>query len=169
MLALPHRTHAFLYVTSQRQLSSLGRGHNLTLLWACKLQCASKTTRHTRPEPGPGTTHHTQTALVATRMVSGYWGHDMDRVSVQETPEVSAPSTAPAHPGGLQPRTLLVVGPEGDFTEAEQAALVAAGGRLVGLGPLRLRSETAAVALLSAAMLHCSRTGGAGSPGDSGS
>lgn len=55
------------------------------------------------------------------------------------------------------PRTLLVVGPEGDFTAAEQAALVAAGGHLVGLGPLRLRSETAAVALLSAAMLHSSR------------
>eukprot|EP00892_Ulva_mutabilis_P006022 jgi/Ulvmu1/3792/UM018_0002.1 len=58
---------------------------------------------------------------------------------------------------GQQRRTLLVVGPEGDFTTAEQQALIAAGGHLVSLGPLRLRCETAAVALLSAAMLHASR------------
>ena len=44
---------------------------------------------------------------------------------------------------------LLVVGPEGDFTDEEVAALVEAGARPVGLGPLRLRVETAAVAIAS--------------------
>lgn len=45
----------------------------------------------------------------------------------------------------------LIVGPEGDFTPAEVDALLEAGGIAVGLGPLRLRVETAAVALLAAA------------------
>ena len=42
-----------------------------------------------------------------------------------------------------------MVGPEGDFTDEEVAALVEAGARPVGLGPLRLRVETAAVAIAS--------------------
>lgn len=71
---------------------------------------------------------------------------------------------APTEAAAQMPRILLVVGPEGDFTEAEQRALVAAGGHLVGLGPLRLRSETAAIALLSAAMLHCSSVSANGPP-----
>ena len=45
----------------------------------------------------------------------------------------------------------LVVGPEGDFTPAEVERLLEAGAVAVGLGPLRLRVETAAVALLAAA------------------
>lgn len=52
------------------------------------------------------------------------------------------------------PPCYLFVGPEGDFTEQELAALTAAGARLVGLGPTRLRTETAALALLAAAVLH---------------
>lgn len=45
---------------------------------------------------------------------------------------------------------LLIVGPEGDFTAAEKAAIVAAGAKGIGLGSLRLRVETAAIGLLSA-------------------
>ena len=57
---------------------------------------------------------------------------------------VGARSEADGPSGGL-----LVVGPEGDFTDEEVAALVEAGARPVGLGPLRLRVETAAVAIAS--------------------
>jgi len=57
---------------------------------------------------------------------------------------VGARSEADGPSGGL-----LVVGPEGDFTDEEVAALVEAGARPVGLGPLRLRVETAAVAIVS--------------------
>ncbi len=46
---------------------------------------------------------------------------------------------------------LLLCGPEGDFTQAESAALAQAGFIAAGLGPRRLRSETAALAALSIA------------------
>ncbi|EER93522.1 uncharacterized protein LOC8060533 [Sorghum bicolor] len=48
---------------------------------------------------------------------------------------------------------LLIVGPEGDFTEEEVHSLKAAGAAPVGLGPCRLRVETATISLLSALML----------------
>uniref|UniRef100_A0A0E0D633 16S rRNA (uracil(1498)-N(3))-methyltransferase n=1 Tax=Oryza meridionalis TaxID=40149 RepID=A0A0E0D633_9ORYZ len=48
---------------------------------------------------------------------------------------------------------LLIVGPEGDFTEEEVNVLKAAGAVPVGLGPCRLRVETATISLLSALML----------------
>lgn len=53
----------------------------------------------------------------------------------------------------------LLVGPEGDFTTSEVQMMVAAGVQPVGLGDLRLRTETAALALLTAAMLFESSTG----------
>jgi 16S rRNA (uracil1498-N3)-methyltransferase len=48
---------------------------------------------------------------------------------------------------------LLVVGPPGDFTDAEKHSMAQAGAVSVGLGELRLRTETAAVALTAAACL----------------
>ena len=48
---------------------------------------------------------------------------------------------------------VLIIGPEGDFTEEELEILAAAGVLGVGLGPLRLRTETAAIAMLSYARL----------------
>lgn len=49
---------------------------------------------------------------------------------------------------------MLMVGPEGDFTESELSALLAAGAKPVGLGKNRLRVETAAIAILAGAVLH---------------
>nr|GMD07210.1 Ribosomal RNA small subunit methyltransferase E [Ipomoea batatas] len=48
---------------------------------------------------------------------------------------------------------LLIIGPEGDFTEVEKNMIVDAGATAVGLGPHRLRVETATVALLTTLML----------------
>ena len=57
------------------------------------------------------------------------------------------------HAGGL-----LLVGPEGDFTDEELARLAEAGAVAVGLGPLRLRVETAAVAIMACVgMTHPAR------------
>lgn len=51
-----------------------------------------------------------------------------------------------------RPRAMLIAcGPEGDFETAERDAMAAAGFVAVGLGPNRLRSETAALAALSLA------------------
>jgi 16S rRNA (uracil1498-N3)-methyltransferase len=46
-----------------------------------------------------------------------------------------------------------LIGPEGDFTPHEVARLAEAGVLPVGLGPNRLRTETAAIAALAAAVL----------------
>jgi 16S rRNA (uracil1498-N3)-methyltransferase len=54
-------------------------------------------------------------------------------------------------PGGApRPKTLCVwVGPEGDFTPLEMEAIQGAGAQPITLGPLVLRSETAALCALS--------------------
>ncbi len=49
---------------------------------------------------------------------------------------------------------LLLVGPEGGFTESEIEQAVAAGGRRVSLGPNILRTETAAIALAALCLLQ---------------
>jgi 16S rRNA (uracil1498-N3)-methyltransferase len=52
----------------------------------------------------------------------------------------------------LRPRAILIaVGPEGDFDDAERAKAANAGFVAAGLGPNRLRSETAAIAAVSIA------------------
>jgi len=52
----------------------------------------------------------------------------------------------------VHPRAILItVGPEGDFDEAERAKAGAAGFVAAGVGPNRLRSETAALAAVSIA------------------
>ncbi|XP_061355645.1 uncharacterized protein LOC133300160 [Gastrolobium bilobum] len=48
---------------------------------------------------------------------------------------------------------LIIVGPEGDFTEKEVSMMTEAGARGVSLGPHRLRVETATIALLATVML----------------
>ncbi|KAK1323643.1 hypothetical protein QJS10_CPA02g00086 [Acorus calamus] len=48
---------------------------------------------------------------------------------------------------------VMIVGPEGDFTEEEVKLMIKSGATPVGLGPHRLRAETATITLLSALML----------------
>ena len=50
---------------------------------------------------------------------------------------------------GNEPAVILLVGPEGGFTDDEATAAQTAGFRPVGLGPLILRSETAALVALA--------------------
>ena len=57
-------------------------------------------------------------------------------------PKTSAPQTA-----------AVWVGPEGDFTPEEMAAIRAAGATPITLGPLVLRADTAAI--YSLALLSC--------------
>ena len=54
--------------------------------------------------------------------------------------------------GNERPHGLLIaIGPEGDFAREELEGAIAAGFVAVGLGPNRLRSETAAIAALALA------------------
>ena len=63
---------------------------------------------------------------------------------------LTAPPVAAACSSGAH---LLLVGPEGDFTDEELQQLSEAGALPVGLGSNRLRTETAALALLATAVL----------------
>ena len=68
-----------------------------------------------------------------------------------------------------RPRAILIaVGPEGDFDDDERAQTAAAGFIAAGLGPNRLRSETAALAAVSIAqgLLHDGQ--GSGEDGETG-
>jgi 16S rRNA (uracil1498-N3)-methyltransferase len=56
-----------------------------------------------------------------------------------------------ARPWGGASRLLLVVGPEGGLTDEEDAALRARAAHGISLGPHRLRTETAAIALCAVA------------------
>ncbi len=58
-------------------------------------------------------------------------------------PAASAPC-----PGSLSEPTLLAIGPEGGWIEAERASLLQAGLRGISLGPRILRTETALAALV---------------------
>ncbi|MEW5702382.1 MAG: RsmE family RNA methyltransferase [Candidatus Zixiibacteriota bacterium] len=51
-------------------------------------------------------------------------------------------------------RTVVIVGPEAGFTDAERRLLVEAGVRPIRLGSRRLRAETAAIAALTLVMHH---------------
>ena len=53
------------------------------------------------------------------------------------------------HAGGKPTSALILVGPEGDFTPAEIALAKSAGCRPITLGPIVLRTETAAIYCLS--------------------
>jgi len=57
-------------------------------------------------------------------------------------------------------KLLIVVGPEGGFTEREAAEAVAAGARPAGLGARILRTETAALAALACLMYESGEMGG---------
>lgn len=61
----------------------------------------------------------------------------------------------PAGPLPEKEQLLLMVGPEGGFTDAEMTSIADSGARMVSLGAGVLRVETAAIALLSHAMLAC--------------
>ncbi|KAL0356939.1 UNVERIFIED_CONTAM: hypothetical protein Scaly_1379600 [Sesamum calycinum] len=68
--------------------------------------------------------------------------------AAEATPVFNTLSSLQKEPSGV-----IIIGPEGDFTEEELNSIMEAGAIAVGLGPLRLRVETATLALLSALML----------------
>lgn len=65
------------------------------------------------------------------------------------TPEGPHESLSRLLQAGAPRSTLLLIGPEGDFSPGEIAQAVAAGARRISLGPQVLRCETAAVAALA--------------------
>lgn len=71
-----------------------------------------------------------------------------------ETPRRSVTEVLGGLEPGGRPEITVLVGPEGDFSPAEAELAVANGFIPVHLGPSRLRTETAAVAAVTACYLH---------------
>ncbi|KAJ1397277.1 hypothetical protein SESBI_31870 [Sesbania bispinosa] len=68
--------------------------------------------------------------------------------TAKATPVLSALASLEKETSGL-----IIIGPEGDFTEKEVSMMLEAGATAVSLGPHRLRVETATIALLATVML----------------
>ncbi|KAL6964459.1 16S rRNA (uracil(1498)-N(3))-methyltransferase [Sarracenia purpurea var. burkii] len=65
----------------------------------------------------------------------------------------AAPVFSALTSSGKKSSGTLIIGPEGDFTDKEVDMIIEAGATAVGLGPHRLRVETATIALLATIML----------------
>jgi 16S rRNA U1498 N3-methylase RsmE len=70
----------------------------------------------------------------------------------QDTSEISTPGIMQEH--GALPDITILIGPEGDFSPEEAALALEAGFLPIHLGPSRLRTETAALAAVTAVYLH---------------
>ena len=70
----------------------------------------------------------------------------------QDASEISTPGIMQEH--GALPDITILIGPEGDFSPEEAALALEAGFLPIHLGPSRLRTETAALAAVTAVYLH---------------
>jgi len=144
-----------------------------TELGAARLQPLWSERSVPRPDPGEPERHLEKwraTAIEALKQCGAPWLPEIDPpVSpgawLARAPRVSLMLLASLQPGARHPRAVLDgargagrmppndvavwIGPEGDFTPAELQAIQSAGGEPITLGPLVLRSETAALYSLS--------------------
>ncbi len=110
------------------------------------LEACKQSHRYYLPEIHPGTSPGKATARAAQRGCAIWIAHplpDAARVGSLRLPKTG--------------ELVLIVGPEGGFTEPEINEMTGLGGQVVGLGATILRIETAALALLAYALLS---TGG---------
>ncbi|XP_047338836.1 ribosomal RNA small subunit methyltransferase E isoform X2 [Impatiens glandulifera] len=76
----------------------------------------------------------------------------LSKLSFVATAEAPPVLTALASSSRKEASGIIIIGPEGDFTEKELISVMEAGATAVGLGQHRLRVETATLALLATVM-----------------
>ena len=91
--------------------------------------------------------------LAAAAFLAGVQGYDLKLIASLQPDAKSLKAVlaeyASCHAGRAPRKILWLVGPEGDFTPAELHLATASGFAPITLGPLVLRSETAAIYALS--------------------
>ena len=119
----------------------MGRWHAIT-------REALKQCRRSRPtEIGPFSSFESVLAL----------GETVDLKMVFYEDEMKTLQSDLYREGNAVQTILILIGPEGGFTDEERTAILTAGAQQVGLGPTTLRTETAAMAAL--AILRLRREG----------
>lgn len=98
-------------------------------------------------------------------LLASFAGYDLvcycyEKEHGRQLRDVIAPFMEQSSQQGEHPRILLVVGPEGGFTEEESMAAENAGARSTGLGPRILRAETAGMAALACILYESGEMGG---------
>ncbi len=88
-----------------------------------------------------------------SRIVSSFKEYDAVLIPALSVPAKSL-KAALAQAGPVS-KVLALIGPEGDFSQKEAETAIAAGAKPVNLGSLVLRSETAALYVLSVLQFHC--------------
>lgn len=94
------------------------------------------------------TTSSTEKPSPLRLLLSPHQGVKLSRLP-QALPSLPSP-VSPAASTTPRPSVQLMVGPEGGFSEAEEAQIIAAGFQAVTLGPRVLRTETAGLAAVAA-------------------
>ena len=134
--------HAIIPVRSERSVVRLSKER-----WEEKIKRWRKIAAESCKQCGLPMTPQIHEAVELKNVLSGSSGYDKILIPtlagttgpLYETLKKSAPG-----------RLLALIGPEGDFSDQEVASAVACGAEPVSLGPLVLRTETAALYLLSA-------------------
>ena len=80
---------------------------------------------------------------------------EADRRIICDGGKAARPLSQALDGAGAGARVLVLIGPEGGFSEAEVDTAVNAGCAPASLGPRRLRAETAGIAATNAVMLYC--------------
>ncbi|RCV50583.1 16S rRNA (uracil(1498)-N(3))-methyltransferase [Marinitenerispora sediminis] len=128
-----------------RVAKSLGR-------WRSAAREAAKQARRSRV---PEVTEPTATGQVAALLGAATLGIVLHEETDRRLSSLPLPDTVAA--GGADAEIVLVVGPEGGFTDAELAAFDRAGAVRALLGPSVLRTSTAGVAALAVLQARCGR------------
>ena len=139
--------HRILPVLSARTVVQPGAEGRMRRWRTIAQEAARQCGRADLPDPGR--------APAATRRPWPPWPTAPPPASLSGRPAQGAPLRRALRAD--EPALALLVGPEGGFSDQEVAAAQAAGLKPVGLGPLILRSETAAIVALA---LATAATGG---------
>ena len=114
-----------------------------------KLEHLRQVSIETAKQCGIGLLPEIRPVTLWSRLLASFPQYDRIILAAVEGPHESWKKALSSLPGTSPAKILMLIGPEGDFSPEEVRQAAGAGARLVSLGPLVLRCETAVVSSLS--------------------